>query len=140
MYLFYSLNLKKSLVFSCLVYFLAFSVFADNNKKNQKKRRLRDPFSKDTVYVSSANNILNDKLFVAGIIIMENEEKLAVLHVPGYDNNYFVSESETISYVDYSVSSNPSNPKIIHLKILKINNSDIVVAPSGDIQKQFIIR
>ena len=140
MYLFYSLNLKKIFLFSCMLSFLAFSVFADNKQKIQKNHRLRDPFSKDTVYVSSVNNILNDKLFVASIIIMKNGEKLAVLHVPGYDNNFFVSENEKISYVDFSASSNPSNSKIIHLKILEINNSDILVAPVGDIQKHFIIR
>ena len=133
-------NFKKIYIVICLGICLTYSLSADTNKNVKKNRRLRDPFSKGTVYVSSAPNMSNDKFFIAGIIIMENGEKYAVLHIPGYENNLLVTEDQMLSYTDGSSGTNSSYQQNINLKIIKINESDIVVAPDGDLQKQFIIR
>ena len=135
-----SVKLKKIYIVISVGMFLSYSLSADTNNNLKRQRRLRDPFSKGTVYVSSAPNMANDKFFVAGIVIMENGEKYAVLHIPGYENNFLVTENQTLSLMNGASGTNSSYQKNINLKIIKINESEIVVAPDGDIQRQFIIR
>jgi hypothetical protein len=103
-------------------------------------QRLRDPFSEgNELYLPDAQG-LNTSLSVAGIIIMESGDKLAVLNVPGFRKTFFVKENDVIQ-ISPETADKTSTPGVaLSLKILKIDDSEVTAAPVGDLNNTLIIR
>jgi hypothetical protein len=136
-----------------IVYSLSFSVSGSGERGKVKikeepltktntlnDKRLRDPFSEgNELFLPDAQG-LNTSLSVAGILVMEAGDKMAVLNVPGFKKTFFVRENDVIQISPEPVDKSKAHGASISLKILKIHESEVIAAPLGDLNNTLIIR